>query len=70
MNKLVSLILEEVKKFEVIEVTGIYIKGRSDFHEVPVYQTNNRDYPLTWEIKASQAKYSGMATVDSAYVKD
>jgi hypothetical protein len=136
-SKLVSQILKEVNKFEVKEKSGTYIKGRSDFHEVPVYQTkwlkyglksmkipdkyiipdiadnysalfwwdykehyvpgvdandrkrysylgwacdhfhgekkspiSNRDYPLTWEIKASQANYKGMATVDSTYVHE
>jgi len=141
-NKLVRQILKEAKKFEVIEEKGIYIRGRSDFHEAPVYQTkwlkyglksmklpdkyiipeiaddysalfwwdykehyvpgnmfrsndandrkkypylgwacdhfhgekkspiSNRDYPITWEIKASQANYSGMASIDSAYVND
>lgn len=133
---LVSKILEEVIKYEVQEKGGKYIKGRSDFHEVPVYQTkwlkfglkalnlpddytiplveddysalfwwdykdsykpgtqdanekdkypylgwacdnfhgektspiSNRDYPLTWEIEASQADYKGMAMVDEKYV--
>jgi hypothetical protein len=133
---LVSKILEEVKKYEVQDKGGKYIKGRSDFHEVPVYQTkwlkfglkalnlpddytiplveddysalvwwdykdyykqgtkdannkdkypylgwacdnfhgkksspiSNRDYPLTWEIEASQADYKGMAMVDEKYV--
>jgi hypothetical protein len=30
---------------------------------------SNRDYPLTWEIKASQADYSAMAIVDPVYVQ-
>lgn len=136
-NKLVCQILKEIKKFEVKEKLGTYIKGRSDFHEAPVYQTkwlkyglksmhitdkyvipeitdnysalfwwdykehyvagvdaddrknysylgwacdhfhgekkspiSNRDYPLTWEIKASQANYKGIAIVDSVYANE
>ena len=40
------------------------------FHGEIKSPISNRDYPLTWEINASQAKYSGIATVDSAYVND
>jgi len=29
----------------------------------------DRDYPLSWEAKASQAKYSGMAIIDPEYVQ-
>lgn len=36
---LVETILSEAKKFEVISPAGKYLKGRSDFHETPVYQT-------------------------------
>jgi len=135
---LVKQILAEVQKFEVNDIKGKYIKGRSDFHSAPVYQTkwlkyglhalyieesysipkvqdnysslfwwdykdsymkgtsdaydewgndfypyigwasdhfhglkrspvSNRDYPLTWEIKASQADYKGMAIIDEQY---
>jgi hypothetical protein len=134
-NRFVDSILKEVRKYDFSDVKGTYIKGRSDFHEAPVYQTkwlkfglkamnlpdkyiipeiadnysalfwwdykgsytpckdaddkqdypylgwacdhfhgekkspiSNRDYPLTWEINASQAIYKGMAIVDSAYV--
>jgi hypothetical protein len=138
-HPVVGQILEEVKKFEIHEKNGIHIRGRSDFHETPVYQTkwlkyglsklglpdiysvpfldddyatlfwwdykesyfmgtndahdkwktnnypyigwaadhfhglkrgpiSNRDYPLTWEIEASQADYSGMEIIDSVYV--
>jgi hypothetical protein len=138
-NPLVALILKEAQKFEVRSTGGIYIKGRSDFHETPVYQTkwlkfglaklgladqysvpeiqddysslfwwdyndtflkgkqdavgqgnnnkypylgwakdhfhglkrspiSNLDYPLTWEIEASQANYNGLAVIDSALV--
>lgn len=136
-HPLVTKIIEETRKYEVSGIKGIYIKGRSDFHEVPVYQTkwlkfglkalgltdhysipevkddysalfwwdykdnympgttdannkdkypylgwacdnfhgtrtspiSNRDYPLTWEIDASQADYKGMALVDEKYVQ-
>jgi hypothetical protein len=137
-HPLVLQILQEVKKHEVKSPEGIYIRGRSDFHEVPVYQTkwlkfglaklglpdkyiipqiqdnysslfwwdykgsylsgtidaydewkndkypyigwaadnfhglkrnplSNRDYPLTWEIEASQANYTGMKIIDQQY---
>ena len=36
---LVQQILNEAKRFEVTSLSGKYIKGRSDFHETPVYQT-------------------------------
>ena len=29
---------------------------------------SNRDYPLTWEIAASQARYEGMAIIDPVFV--
>ena len=132
--------LEEVSKYLCQGELGVYIQGRSDFHEVPAYQTkflnwglsklglpdvydipqvqdnysalfwwdykdtympgtidaydswqndkypyigwaadhfhdlkrnpvSNRDYPLTWEIEASQADYTGMALIDEIYVK-
>jgi hypothetical protein len=135
-NTLVAKILEETQKYEVSDGRGKYIKGHTDFHEAPVYQTkwlkyglkalnlpddytipmvqddysvlfwwdykdsympgtidtynidkypylgwacdnfhgkktspvSNRDYPLTWEIDASQADYNGMAIVDEIYV--
>jgi hypothetical protein len=135
-HPLVANILEEVKRFEIVTPSGKYIKGMSDFHETPVYQTkwlkfglkslklpddytiprveddysalfwwdykdsylpgtkdtndkdkypylgwacdnfhgtksspvSNRDYPLTWEIDASQADYKGMSIIDKKYV--
>lgn len=135
-HPLVTKILGEIKKFEVSDHDGIYIKGFSDAHEVPAYQTkwlkfglkslnlpddytipqveddysalfwwdykdsykagtkdacnrdkypylgwacdnfhrqkgspiSNRDYPLTWEIEASQADYKGMSVIDEKYV--
>ena len=138
-HPLVKQILAEVPKYEVKDNNGKYIKGRSDFHEAPVYQTkwlkfglhalgiedsytipniqdnysslfwwdykdsymkgtsdaydewkndfypyigwaadhfhglkrnpvSNRDYPLSWEIQASQADYNGMAIIDAQYV--
>jgi hypothetical protein len=136
-HPLVSRILNETTKYEIKDGNGLYIKGRSDFHEVPAYQTkwlkfglknlklpdpyvipgnvednysalfwwdykdtykpgtkdawegmnypylewavdhfhgqkkgvlSNRDYPLTWEKEASQAKYEGMKLVDDIFV--
>ena len=139
-HPLVRQIMTEIPKYEVKDKYGYYIKGRSDFHEAPVYQTkwlkyglrslgiensfsipqiqdnysslfwwdykdtymkgtsdacdegkndfypyigwasdhfhrlkrnpvSNRDYPLTWEIEASQADYKGMAIIDSQYAE-
>ena len=139
-HPLVKKTLNEVKKYEVKDSIGLYIKGRSDFHEAPAYQTkwlkyglaalhlpdpyiipqisdnysslfwwdykdsywkgtidaydewkndkypyigwaadhfhglkrnpvSNRDYPLSWEIEASQADYNGMTIVDDIYVE-
>ncbi|MDP2334887.1 MAG: hypothetical protein Q8N05_00255 [Bacteroidota bacterium] len=133
---LVTEILKESKKFEIYSNGNKYIKGLTDDHEVPAYQTkwlkfglkslnlpddytipiieddysalfwwdyndsykpgtidsddknqypylgwacdnfhgkkaspiSNRDYPLTWEIGASEANYNGMAMVDEKYV--
>jgi len=133
-HPLVPQILTECRQFEVNETQGKFIQGRSDFQEVPVYQTkwlkfglkalgladpytipqradnysslfwwayqdthiegnawtddkypyigwardhfyqqkkspiSNRDYPLTWEIQASQANYEGMRPIDEIYV--
>jgi DUF1680 family protein len=140
-HPLVKQILAEIPKYEVTDSNGTYIKGRSDFHETPVYQTkwlkyglhalsiedsytipkiqddystlfwwdykdtymkgtsdsceklksdfypyigwaadhfhglkrnplSNRDYPLSWEIRASQANYNGMNIIDEKYVKN
>jgi len=137
-HPLVGETLKEIKKHEVSDEHGLYIKGRSDFHETPVYQTkwlkfglkslgladnynipivqdnyaslfwwdykdsympgtkdvgeewkhdrypyigwaadhfhamkrnpiSNRDYPLSWETQASQARYDGMSIVDSIF---
>ena len=135
-HPLVAKILAELPKFEVRGDEGLYIQGRSDFAEHPVYQTkwakyglrslglddpytipavrdsysslfwmdyrnrhvrgteatnrdrypylgwatdhfqgkklspiSNRDYPLTWEIQASQANYPGMSVVDPVFVE-
>lgn len=138
-NPCVKKVLAEIPKYEVRDKNGRYIKGRSDFHEVPAYQTkwlklglrslgiddpysipqvqdnysalfwmdykdtymkgttdaydewkndffpyigwaadhfhglkraplSNRDYPLTWEIQAGQADYTGMAVINNKYV--
>ena len=140
-HELVNNILKEVKKYEVNDQGKHYIRGRSDFHFTPVYQTkwlkyglkslgiddpytipfiqddysslfwwdykntymegtqdafdewgknfyypyigwaadhfhglkrnpiSNRDYPLTWEIEASQANYEGMRIIDNIYTE-
>jgi len=134
-HPLVPAILSELPRFEVADQQGLYLKGRSDFADHPVYQTkwakyglrslglndpytipavadsysslfwmdyrdqhvagveaadrgfypylgwatdhfrgqksspiSNRDYPLTWEIRASQADYPGMAIIDPTFV--
>ncbi len=136
-HPLVNKILAELPRFEVTDRNGKYIRGRSDGHFVPVYQTkwlkeglaklklpdsytipkiqddysalywwgykdsymkgtkdapawnnnnypyiewaadhfhrrkmsplSNRDYPLTWEIEASQADYKGMDKIHHQY---
>jgi len=135
-HPLVPTILRELPSFEVKDQQGLYLKGRSDFADHPVYQTkwakyglralgledpytipavadsysslfwmdfrdqhaagtkvtdhgfypylgwatdhflgqklspiSNRDYPLTWEIQASQADYAGMAIIDPIFVE-
>jgi len=135
-HPLVARIIAELPKFEVRSEQTLYIRGRSDFAEHPVYQTkwakyglralglddpytipairdsysslfwmdyrdrhvpgaeatnrdrypylgwatdhfqgqklspiSNRDYPLTWETRASQADYAGMAIVDPVFVE-
>lgn len=139
-HPVVNQILTEIPKYVVTDSNGKYIKGRSDFHETPVYQTkwlkfglralnlpddfsipqvqddysslfwwdykdsymkgtkdsynptkndrypylgwaadhfhglkrnpvSNRDYPLSWEIQASEADYKGMSIVDEIYVQ-
>jgi hypothetical protein len=134
-HPLVKKTLQEIPRFEVRDDYGHYIKGRSDFQEVPVYQTkwliygldqlglkhefnvplfqdnysslfwwdyqdqhvrsdagrnykypylgwardhfhnhkdgliSDRNYPLTWEIEASQAEYSGMSIIDSIFTE-
>jgi len=37
------------------------------FHGLKRNPVSNRDYPLTWEIRASQANYEGMRIIDSQY---
>ena len=39
-----------------------------NFHGIKTSPISNRDYPLTWEIEASQADYKGMAMIDEKYV--
>ena len=135
-HPLVAKIVGELPKFEARNEQVLYIQGRSDFADHPVYQTkwakyglralglddpytiptirdsysslfwmdyrashvhgaeatdrarcpylgwatdhfqgtklspiSNRDYPLTWEIRASQADYPGMAIVDPVFVQ-
>lgn len=38
-NQCVKRVLAEIPKYEVKDNNGTYIKGRSDFHEAPAYQT-------------------------------
>ena len=45
-HPLVKHILQEAKEFEVRDENGLYIKGLSDFHETPVYQTKWIKYGL------------------------
>ena len=45
-HPLVAKILEEAKKFEKNIDGALFISGRSDFHEVPVYQTKWMKYGL------------------------
>ncbi len=135
-HPLVARVLEETKRFQVRDANGLYIKGRSDFAEHPVYQTkwlkyglaalglddpysipkladsysslfwmdyrgshvagteaadrvlypylgwatdhfqgkklspiSGNDYPLTWEIRASQADYAGMKIIDPVFAE-
>ena len=135
-HPLVAQIQRELARFEVRDAHGLYIRGRSDFAEHPVYQTkwakyglralgladpyaiphvadsysslfwmdwrgahvqgheatdrerypylgwatdhfqgkklspiSSRDYPLTWEIEASQTNYAGMALIDPVFVE-
>jgi hypothetical protein len=135
-HPVVARVLSEAKRFEVSGAAGLFIKGRSDFSEHPVYQTKwlkyglralglpdpyvvppvadgysalfwmdyrdryvpgrdadnrgnypylgwacdhfhgtaksplgNRDYPLTWEAKASQARYEGLKGLDPVYTQ-
>lgn len=142
-HQVVQKILDEIPNYEVHDPEGVYIKGRSDFHETPVYQTkwlkfglrslgledqytipaiqdnysslfwwdykdaymegtkdayksyrdidklfypyigwsadhfhgtsngpvSNRDYPLSWEQRASQANYPAMNRVSAVYSK-
>jgi hypothetical protein len=136
-HPLVPKLVKALKTFEVREGGRLFVRGRSDFSEHPVYQTkwamtglealglpdpytvpdlpdsygalfwmkregggnsplssgasslypyldwasdhffgtrtgkiSNRDYPLTWEIDASQADYEGMRIVDERYVRE
>ena len=136
-HPLVPAVLKALKKFEVRDEHGLYVKGRSDFADHPVYQTkwakfglralgltdpysippvrdsysslfwmdyrdqhvpggeaadrglypylgwatdhfqskklspiSDQDYPLTWEIQASQANYDGMEVIDSRFAKE
>ena len=39
------------------------------FHGQRRSPISDRDYPLTWEVAASQARYQGMALVSEEYVK-
>jgi len=45
-HPLVAKILAEIPKFEVNDSSGRYIRGRTDFHEAPLYQTKWLKYGL------------------------
>ena len=46
-----------------------YIGWATDhFHGLKRFPVSNRDYPLTWEIEASQANYEGMKIIDNQYI--
>lgn len=48
-----------------------YIGWAADhFHGLKRNAISNRDYPLTWEIEASQAKYEGMRIIHEQYVNE
>ena len=48
-----------------------YIGWAADhFHGLKRNPISNKDYPLTWEIKASQANYNGMAIISDKYVTE
>lgn len=135
-HPLVARVLAELPKYEVRTAAGVYVRGRSDFAEHPVYQTrwaklglralglpdpyvvpevadpyaalfwmdapaprpaagaardaenypylgwaadhsagvrrspiSDRDYPLTWERRASQARYDGVRGLDPRYAE-
>jgi hypothetical protein len=39
------------------------------FHKTKKSPISNRDYPLTWEQKASQAKYEGIQIISEQYTQ-
>jgi hypothetical protein len=41
-----------------------------NFHGTRCSPISNKDYPLTWEIEASQANYNGMAVIDEKYLSE
>jgi len=46
-----------------------YIDWAADnFHGQKRSPLSNQDYPLTWEIEAGEANYSGMKIIDQLYV--
>jgi len=46
-HPVVKQVLKEISKYETFDERGKYIKGRSDFHETPVYQTKWLKYGLS-----------------------
>ena len=40
------------------------------FHGLKRNPISNRDYPLSWEIQASQADYNGMKIIDNQYANE
>ena len=70
-HPLVQKILAEIPAYVVKDRQGTYIKGRSDFHEAPVYQTKWLKFGLiamglqdTFSIPAIQDNYSSLVWWD------
>lgn len=77
-NLCVKKVLAEIPKYEVTDNNGTYIKGRSDFHETPVYQTKWLKFGLRslgiddpYTVPPVQDNYSALFWMDykDAYLK-
>ncbi|MCG8524951.1 MAG: glycoside hydrolase family 127 protein [Opitutales bacterium] len=78
-HPLVAEVLNEAKRFEVDGAEGPFIRGRSDFHETPVYQTKWLKYglrelglPDAYHIPDTQDDYSSLFWWDykEAYMEE